>query len=87
MILGHKIVGQGEEKVMVLHDWFSDGRNYDSIIPLFDTTTYQFCFPDFGGYGRSRSITGQCTIDEAAPDIYHLADAIYRFLEKNCQQK
>ncbi len=74
MFLAHHILGRGQEPVIVLHDWFCDSTSYDILHPFLDTSAYQFCFPDLRGYGRSKSLQGMCTVDEAANDIFALAN-------------
>lgn len=67
--LGHKIIGNGEKKVLFLHELMGDCRNYASIIPYLDTENFTYYFVDLRGYGLSRSIEGSYTLDEASHDI------------------
>ncbi len=59
-LLGHLIVGNGPEAVIVLHEWLGDHRN--------------FVFADLRGYGLSHAMTGKYSLDEAASDALRLMD-------------
>lgn len=74
MILGHTVFGDGEEKVIVMHDWLGDSTNYAQILPYLDIATFTYIFADFRGYGQSKKILGQFTCKEAATDIIALAN-------------
>lgn len=73
-ILGHAVYGQGSEKVMVFHDWMGDTANYDPVIPYLDPNTFTYVFVEVRGYGRSRHLEGNFTVDEVAGDAFSLAD-------------
>lgn len=74
IVLGHKIVGTGEEKVLVLHDWFSDTSSYDSVLPYLSKDRFTYCFVDIRGYGLSKDQTGSFSVDEIYNDLLTLAD-------------
>ncbi len=74
LTLGFSTLGNGPETILVLHDWFSDQTSYDSIRPYLNTGLYKFVFIDLRGYGKSKSIYGACTLEEAAKDIVTIAD-------------
>jgi len=71
--LGYRLVGNGPEPVIMLHDWTSTSESYAGIVPLLDTASYTWCFPDLRGYGRSWGLSGAYTSIEAAGDIFRLA--------------
>jgi len=73
-MIGHKTYGHGLEKVLIMHDWFCDSTSYDAIIPFLDTTLYTYAFMDLRGYGKSKSIQGECSVEEATQDAIALAD-------------
>ncbi|RZI46925.1 alpha/beta fold hydrolase [Candidatus Finniella inopinata] len=74
-IIGHKLYGKGLQKVVVLHDWFGDTTtNYDPMLEFLDRDTFTFAFVDLRGYGRSRNISGECTLEEGVSDILALVD-------------
>lgn len=75
-LLAHDIYGAGSEKVMVLHDWLGDHRNYDPVRPYLDTAAFTFAFADLRGYGGSKTISGRFNETEAAADVLRLADAL-----------
>lgn len=74
MIIGHSIFGHGKERVLVMHDWFCDVTSYDPVRPYLDPTTFTYAFMDLRGYGKSKSIPGECSAEEAALDAIALAD-------------
>jgi 3-oxoadipate enol-lactonase len=73
-ILAHEIAGTGTEKVIVLHDWLGDRRNYDDARPYLDMKTFTYAFADLRGYGGSIGMRGKFTAAEAAADTLKLAD-------------
>lgn len=75
-ILAHEVSGTGANKVIVLHDWLGDRRNYDDARPYLDTTTFTYAFVDLRGYGGSMGMTGSFTASEAAADTLLLADQL-----------
>jgi pimeloyl-ACP methyl ester carboxylesterase len=76
MTLGHVIHGYGERAVIVLHEWLGDASNYDPLYPYLDATRLRFCFADLRGYGRSMSLAGAYSLDEACADVLELADTL-----------
>ena len=73
-MIGHTTYGRGLEKVLVMHDWFSDCSSYEAIIPFLDTQRFTYAFMDLRGYGKSKAIQGECTVEEASHDAIALAD-------------
>lgn len=73
-IIGHKILGRGPFKVLVMHDWFGDSTNYDLLFDFLDLETFTYAFVDLRGYGRSKNILGQCSVEEGASDIVFLTN-------------
>lgn len=67
-------LGSGLENIIVIHDWFSDISSYETMEPFLNTEDYTYYFVDLRGYGNSKDINGNCTIEEAAADIVALAD-------------
>ena len=72
----YAVLGEGPEKVLVLHDWLGDRTNYEPVHPYLDTDAFQFAFVDLRGYGESMDIPGRFTSDEAARDAISVADAL-----------
>jgi pimeloyl-ACP methyl ester carboxylesterase len=83
-MLGYKTYGNGKEKVLALHDWFCDSSSYDPVLSYLDTDTFTYVFPDLRGYGKSKSIQGECTVEEASQDllalIHHLKWDAFHFI-------
>ncbi len=76
MTLGYEQYGKGTEPVVVLHEWMATHRSYESIRPYLDPKTYTYFFADHRGYGLSKGLSGQHTIQEAATDVLQLADVL-----------
>ncbi|MBY0281090.1 MAG: alpha/beta hydrolase [Alphaproteobacteria bacterium] len=73
-MIGQKTYGTGLNKVLVMHDWFCDSTSYDALIPFLDTTLFTYVFMDLRGYGKSKSIQGECSVEEAAGDAIALVN-------------
>lgn len=76
MAIGHELVGNGPEKVIVLHGWLADHTAFEPMYPWLDTSTFTYAFMDYRGYGQSRDQAGTHTMDEIGGDALALADAL-----------
>lgn len=74
--LAHDIYGAGPEKVLVLHSWMGDARSFDAMKPYLDTESFTYVFADLRGYGRSKDIPGEYTVEEVSSDAVLLADQL-----------
>jgi len=74
--LGFTTFGDGPTRVLVLHDWFCDHSSWDGALPYLSTGRFTYAFADLRGYGASRDIEGDCTLEEAAGDAIALADRL-----------
>lgn len=75
-MIAHKLIGNGAERVLVMHDWFCDSTSFDAVVPFLDTLRYTYAFVDLRGYGQSKAITGSFEVVEACNDVLELCDAI-----------
>ena len=75
-ILGYETFGSGSEKVLVLHDWMGDAANYEPMKAYLDGDAFTFVFADLRGYGRSRELKGQYTVEEIAGDTLALVNKL-----------
>lgn len=73
MTIGHKLIGDGKEGVIVLHGWLGDHTVFAPMFPYLDTSTYTYAFIDCRGYGLSRNQAGKHTADEMTGDAMALA--------------
>lgn len=69
-------IGDGPERVILLHGWLGDHKVYWSIFPFLDIERYTYILPDFRGYGLSRNIPGEFTCEEILNDTIALADSL-----------
>lgn len=74
MTIGHAIHGSGKEGVLVLHGWFGDHTVFAPMFPYLDTDTFSYAFMDYRGYGKSKGMKGNHTMQEIALDAAELAD-------------
>ncbi len=74
MTIGCHVSGYGSARLLVLHGWLSDKGVYDFVAPLFEQARYSVAQMDFRGYGRSRNLRGDYTIDEIADDALAFAN-------------
>lgn len=74
--LGFALYGTGAEPVLVLHDWLGDHTNYDALLPYLDGNAFTYALVDLRGYGRSKHLSGDYSIDEMARDCLDVADAL-----------
>lgn len=56
MPLAHTLTGSGSTKILFLHDWLGDSRNYDAAFRYLDTAAFTCARVDFPGYGASKSL-------------------------------
>lgn len=76
MKIAYQTVGSGAHAVIVLHGWFGDHGIWSPVYPLLDTETFTYVFVDYRGYGGSRELSGQYTIEEIASDALELTDSL-----------
>jgi pimeloyl-ACP methyl ester carboxylesterase len=74
--LGYTVVGNGKEKVIAAHTWLADHQTYAPMMPFIDHSRFTYVFPDFRGYGKSKSIKGEFNVREMGRDLLALADAL-----------
>lgn len=74
MILGHELVGSGDEGVIVLHDFYGCRDTWAFARNFFATSAFTYAFAEVRGYGESRNLAGDFTPAEAAADVLALAD-------------
>lgn len=75
-LLGHRLIGSGKEKVVVLHNWFCDSSSYDPMVPYLNTEKFTYALVDVRGYGLSKARVGLFSVEEASADVFQLADAL-----------
>ena len=75
-IIAYDLVGEGTERVIVMHDWLGDRSNYDGVLDFLDRQSFTYVFVDLRGYGESKNIAGEHTAAEASADIIALADKL-----------
>ncbi|GGV70518.1 esterase [Streptomyces longisporoflavus] len=76
MSIAHRLIGSGDHKVLVLHDWFGTSAGWGSFLDYLDTDTFSYAFIDYRGYGDRKDVTGAYTLAEIADDTLALADEL-----------
>lgn len=74
--IGHKKIGSGKERVLVMHNWLGDSTSYDSMLPYLNTDDYTYVFVDLRGYGNSKEMGGTYSVEEASADAVKLMDSL-----------
>lgn len=75
-VLGHTVVGHGPARVIVLNDWVTDTSSWDAARNYLDEASATYVFADLRGYGRSRGLAGEYTVEEGAGDVLALASSL-----------
>ncbi len=75
-ILGHVVIGNGPEKVILAGGWLGDHKVFTPVFNYLDRERFTWVFVDPRGYGKSRKIAGKHTVKEAAGDIVTLAKSL-----------
>jgi len=70
------VVGSGARRVIALHGWFGHAGAWGPLVDAIDPDRYSYAFLDCRGYGRSKALSGQFTVDEIAGDALALADRL-----------
>ena len=73
-MLHSKSFGHGPHKVMAIHGWFGDEGTFDPLFRSLDPDIFHWVSPALRGYGGSRNLTGEYTMQEIARDVLALAD-------------
>jgi len=76
MEIGHKLMGEGASRVLMLHGWVGDQRVFEPMFDSLNLEVFTYAFMDCRGYGASKELTGTYTITEIAGDAFALADKL-----------
>jgi 3-oxoadipate enol-lactonase len=76
MVLGHKLIGKGSQRVFLYNDWLADCTSWEPTLPYLDTEKFTYCLTDLRGYGRSIKLKGKYNEQESASDTVALADRL-----------
>ena len=76
MANSHIVVGSGEHGVIVLHGWFGSASGWGCFTDYVDGSRFTYAFMDCRGYGGSRDISGDYTMEEVAADAVAVADEL-----------
>jgi pimeloyl-ACP methyl ester carboxylesterase len=75
-MISHESIGQGPNKVLVLHGWFGDHGIWKPTCELLDTERFTYAFVDYRGYGASRALPGPYTMAQVSADARELASSL-----------
>jgi 3-oxoadipate enol-lactonase len=75
-MLGHRLAGLGPARTIVLNDWLGDTTSWDAILPMLTYSPVTWALADLRGYGRSRELAGERSVEEAADDVAALATSL-----------
>lgn len=74
--LGATQLGHGSTRVIVVHDWLGDHRNYEPMHPYLNEELFSWAFVDLRGYGLSKNLAGVYSLAEASTDVLLFADSL-----------
>jgi pimeloyl-ACP methyl ester carboxylesterase len=72
--LGFETFGEGPCRVLALPGWFADERAFQPITRAISPHEFTIVTVAYRGYGASRHLTGDYTVEEIAADCLELAD-------------
>jgi pimeloyl-ACP methyl ester carboxylesterase len=72
MSMAHRLIGSGDHKVLVLHDWFGTSSGWGPFLDYLDGDTFSYAFLDYRGYGDRKTVSGAYTLAEIADDALAL---------------
>jgi len=73
-VVGYHVHGHGPDKVIILHDWNGDHKNWKPLTKYLSSQKFTYAFMDVRGQGLSLGMDGEYTIKEIAEDVFSLAD-------------
>lgn len=71
-ILDYEIFGNGEKKLIFLHELMGDCTNYEYCLNYFDKNIFTLFMVDLRGYGKSKNILGKYNLQESINDVINL---------------
>lgn len=74
MVNTHHVVGTGEHKVVALNGWFGSADGWGPFTGYLDQSAFSYAFLDYRGYGGSRGVPGEYTLEEISADALELVD-------------
>jgi len=74
--LNYITVGTGPKRVLLMHDWMGDHTSFGELLAYLDAESCTFLLPDFRGYGGSKELEGNYTLDETTNDTLFLLDSL-----------
>lgn len=75
-VLAYRTMGNGPQKVLVLHHWMGNAGAYEPALQYMDGANHTYVFANLRGYGASRGILGRYDAKEINADAFKLADAL-----------
>lgn len=69
-------IGGGPLKVLALHGWFGSAEGWGPMVDVLDGHRFTYAFMDYRGYGGSKHVTGDYTLEEIAADALATADRL-----------
>ena len=76
MPIGYRTYGHGPIKVIAFHGWFGSSDDWLQLQAALDPDRFSFAFMDQRGYGLSRHLDGDHSVEEVARDGIELADQL-----------
>lgn len=74
--VAYRQLGNGDEKVLLIHGFNCSGHNFDWVTPYFNPQQYTLVIPDLRGSGESDKPATGYTIERFARDMLAVIDAL-----------
>ncbi len=68
-MIGYTQVGNGEEKVLMVHGWKTDHTCFDGMASSLNKSAYTYIQVDQRGYGKSMDMDGPYNVEQVAEDM------------------
>jgi pimeloyl-ACP methyl ester carboxylesterase len=76
MTVGYETMGQGPHKVLMLHGWFGDHTTFRPLRNALSLDDFTYASVAYRGYGLSRHLAGNYSMQEISADVRGLADRL-----------
>lgn len=75
-MIAYEIAGSHGSYSLFVHGWLRSAASFAPLRHLAETCNERWIFADLRGYGRSRAMAGDDTVEEAAQDLLELMDGL-----------
>ncbi len=73
--ISYRVIGDGDQDVVLVHGWMVSGAVYDDLIDALDQENWRLIVPDLRGTGESDKDTEDYSLQSYVADVRAVADA------------